>query len=232
MRHRGILGLAAALLLVNCILIYSVPGTAEPNQAPSIKNTRCFTEDSSENTPYTFYISYQDTDNDPPSKVVLLLGSKEYSMSETDPTDENYSDGKEYAIKKSISAGKYSYSFLVSDGNHTTQTTRYSLEVMTSFEEFFDTPHGDLHKVLFMLTPIFVFLMVAIILLFHRINKNLSKLIDAQVKKVSGEDIRSSDNKKAIGKASGEDIRSSENHGTNRKDEDIDEGEAGSTQGE
>ncbi len=62
-----------------------------------------------------FKVVYTDPDNDPPTLMNLLYARgddwREVRLTETDPQDEDFTDGKEYSSVQSFEPGDYRYSF-------------------------------------------------------------------------------------------------------------------------
>jgi len=72
-------------------------------------------------TPFNFSVRYTDPDNDPPELIVLRLANEpeypSHNMLEVDPTDNDYSDGKEYYFPTTLGSRSYpEVTFSASDG--------------------------------------------------------------------------------------------------------------------
>lgn len=126
----------------------------------------------SDNT-YNFTVTYTDPDNDPPNAdgVILYIGTEKYTMIESDPSDENYTDGKKYYYSKELEDGNYTYSFKVTDTNDNTYTTdNYPLNVAPPKEESPEKESED-NTALIIAILVIVILLIIILLLFLMMKK-------------------------------------------------------------
>ncbi|UCH88094.1 MAG: hypothetical protein JSV49_07445 [Thermoplasmata archaeon] len=66
---------------------------------------------------FNFTVTYTDSDNDAPNDdgVILKIGSDTYEMKETDPDDQDYTDGKDYYYELKLDDGRYTYGFEVTN---------------------------------------------------------------------------------------------------------------------
>lgn len=80
-----------------------------------------------QNTSYTFSATYTDADNEKPYAMQVVIGDNAYEMKETDASDVNYADGKNYTYLTKLPVGTHSYYFraadLTSDGAATSPQT-------------------------------------------------------------------------------------------------------------
>jgi hypothetical protein len=75
-----------------------------------------------------FRALYTDADNDPPTTANILVddggGYETFALEESDTTDTDYTDGKEYVIYlKTDTPGKYKYSFDFANAFHPSKKT-------------------------------------------------------------------------------------------------------------
>jgi uncharacterized membrane protein len=69
------------------------------------------------NIDYLFTVTYTDADNDAPASIKVFIDQLDYEMEEVDPTDRNYSDGKEYFFSMVLGEGSYSIYYSADDAN-------------------------------------------------------------------------------------------------------------------
>ncbi len=81
---------------------------------------------------YNFTATYTDGDNDTPNEdgVIISIDGKNYQMNESDPNDQDHSDGKEYYYSLVLPNGDHTYSFKVTnEDNELEETGESSLSV-------------------------------------------------------------------------------------------------------
>jgi predicted transcriptional regulator len=74
------------------------------------------------NTKFKFMIEYKDQDGakgDRPEFVRVIIDNESYDMSETNPTDDNYRDGKKYFFETYLGPGEHQHYFECSDSKLT-----------------------------------------------------------------------------------------------------------------
>ncbi|MEM2901062.1 MAG: hypothetical protein QXT63_09755, partial [Thermoplasmata archaeon] len=81
------------------------------------------------NTIFNFTVSYKDNDNTDPVYIRVYIGGIPYEMSEVDPADQVYSDGKLYYYRSSINPGDVEYYFATSDGKEGCATAPSTIRV-------------------------------------------------------------------------------------------------------
>ncbi|UCE73524.1 MAG: hypothetical protein JSV56_10920 [Methanomassiliicoccales archaeon] len=116
------------------------------------------------NIDYLFTVTYEDADNDAPAGVRVVIDQVDYLMEEVDPTDVNYSDGKEYSFKKALREGTYSVYYTADDGNGGVVTTSSFTLSVTWDVGHYDIIHFIEEKVfpgvLLLLAIIFILLLI------------------------------------------------------------------------
>ena len=122
---------AVAFLLVILILACAFPGLVQgENSPPTLAKDTVTPRKSYPNIDYLFTVTYTDSDNDAASSVTVFIDGVEYEMEDVDPTDVNYTDGKDYSFKKVMSEGSYSIYYAADDGNGSVvNTNAFTLSV-------------------------------------------------------------------------------------------------------
>jgi len=92
------------------------PYLTNPSVTPTVGNTL---------TTFYYNITFNDADNDTATDVFVYIDGIQYLMIETDITDINTTDGKNYTYSTTLSRGDHNYSFSCSDGIATNSTTSY-----------------------------------------------------------------------------------------------------------
>ncbi len=92
---------------------------------PTLTNPAVTPSAGSTSTMFNYTITYTDLDNDPPSFMKIEIDGSEYMMFEVDPTDVDYTDGKEFYYTTTISSGSHDYQFFTSDGTSEVNTTLF-----------------------------------------------------------------------------------------------------------
>ncbi|MFX1371850.1 MAG: C25 family cysteine peptidase [Promethearchaeota archaeon] len=67
-------------------------------------------------TPFTFSVTYSDSDNNAPEYMMVTINTMSYSMIKQDPMDNNYMDGCIYIYTCKLEEGICTYSFTCTDG--------------------------------------------------------------------------------------------------------------------
>ena len=67
-------------------------------------------------TTFTFEATYNDSDNNPPTSVNIIINGSSHQMSPKIPSDLNYMDGAVYTYSTQLTPGIHFYSFNASDG--------------------------------------------------------------------------------------------------------------------
>src|SRR3989338_1742267 len=85
------------------------------------------------NAEFTYDVTYTDVDNDPPAFVKVYIDNQPYTMSPSNPSDTNYTDGALFIYKIKIAAvGSHNFYFQASDGIATATSTTYSGPTVTN----------------------------------------------------------------------------------------------------
>ena len=85
-----------------------------------------------EDTTFTYKVTFNDLDNDTADYVRVFIDGVQYNMTESDLSDTNTTDGKNYSYSTTLSAGSHDYQFTCFDGNATNVTSLYSGPVVNS----------------------------------------------------------------------------------------------------
>jgi hypothetical protein len=139
MRTRSMCIAFAILLVLSAVPVNLSHEVSGDNSAPTFTRFGVTPRIGPPNIEYLFTATYQDPDNDAPSGIKVFIDQVGYELEELDPTDTNYSDGKDYFFKIVLSQGTYTFYFTCQDGNGNEYTApSYSLEVT------WDVGHYDL----------------------------------------------------------------------------------------
>jgi hypothetical protein len=76
-----------------------------------------------------FLITYIDTENKAPEYVRLVVDNKKYEMEQVNPTDLNFSDGKNYKTKIKLAEGTHIFYFEASNGQESTSSLAATLQI-------------------------------------------------------------------------------------------------------
>ncbi|MHA1271997.1 MAG: S8 family serine peptidase [Promethearchaeota archaeon] len=120
-----------------------IPEIGPPLTQGSTKNTTVISyQESLGNNPdknytidqYTFYIEYWDNDttNVPPQEIYLcIIGLQNYTMTQVNPLDNNYTDGALFSTERIQfkEANTYNYYFVASDGLHKVKSGTFKIKI-------------------------------------------------------------------------------------------------------
>jgi hypothetical protein len=175
-----------SFLLILVIFIGLIPqGTFASGNSPSLSKYTVTPRRGIPEIEYLFTATYTDSDNDPPAFISVFVDQIEYEMEEVDPTDSNYTDGKDYFVKQVLGKGTYTFYYKADDGNGNEVTTRsFTLDVawevghydLIHYFEDEVLPGITLIMALFILLVIVVcVIMVLMVLQLRRIRKVLEE---------------------------------------------------------
>jgi flagellar biosynthesis/type III secretory pathway M-ring protein FliF/YscJ len=117
------------------------------------------------NIEYLFTVTYTDADNDKPTSIKVFIDQVDFEMEEVDPTDLNYSDGKEYLFRSVLGEGAYSIYYSADDGNgDVVNTNSFTLSVTWSVGHY-DIIHFIEDKVFPGLILVLIVLFVVVLVL-------------------------------------------------------------------
>ncbi|UCG68034.1 MAG: hypothetical protein JSV09_09340 [Thermoplasmata archaeon] len=111
------------LLFFSLFFVFSIlffPFAMAENTPPTLTGGTVTPRRSYPNIDYLYTVTYTDLDNDAPSSVKVSIDEEFYEMKEVDPSDQNYSDGKDYSFKKVMGEGSYAIYYSANDGNGST----------------------------------------------------------------------------------------------------------------
>lgn len=92
--------------------------TIKVNSPPVLAGGGVFPEEGDTSKMYKFSIVYTDVDDDRPKSIEVVIDDISWRMLESDPEDEDYTDGKNYEFEISLDEGNHKYYFEVSDEKH------------------------------------------------------------------------------------------------------------------
>jgi hypothetical protein len=102
-------------------------------------------------TNFNFSVTYNHYENTPPTKILVNISGVEYPLIESDFSDTNYADGKQYFLNLAhLNIGTYSFRFFASDGDsnrltsyinfpevYNTKPIISTLDNLTAYEDVF-----------------------------------------------------------------------------------------------
>ncbi len=92
--------------------------TIKVNSAPVLAGGGVNPEKGDTSKMFKFSIVYTDDDNDRPEGIEVVIGDISWRMLESDPQDDDYTDGKNYEFEISLDEGDHKYYFEASDEKH------------------------------------------------------------------------------------------------------------------
>ncbi|MBU7021505.1 MAG: IPT/TIG domain-containing protein [Theionarchaea archaeon] len=99
------------------------PSVSGTNTAPTLLSLNVTPSSGTQTTNFRYTVTYKDSDNDDPASLTITItGIGTFSMSEVDPGDTYYKDGKVYYYNYTagLSPGTHSYTITADDGTDTT----------------------------------------------------------------------------------------------------------------
>ncbi|MBU7000712.1 MAG: IPT/TIG domain-containing protein [Theionarchaea archaeon] len=99
------------------------PSVSGTNTAPTLLSLNVTPSSGTQTTNFRYTVTYKDSDNDDPASLTITItGIGTFSMSEVDPGDTYYKDGKVYYYDYTagLSPGTHSYTITADDGTDTT----------------------------------------------------------------------------------------------------------------
>lgn len=123
-KKKKIMPKALSLLIMFFIFINTIDHiVSADNSPPTLSKGTVTPRIGRPNIDYLFTVTYTDIDNDTPSSVKVFIDQLDYEMEELDPSDLNYTDGKEYFFEKVLEEGTYTIYCSADDGNENEVTT-------------------------------------------------------------------------------------------------------------
>ncbi|MEM2878239.1 MAG: glycoside hydrolase family 2 TIM barrel-domain containing protein [Candidatus Hadarchaeales archaeon] len=86
------------------------------SSSPVLRYGRAIVDNRGGPLTFTFLVTYSDLDDDAPEYIRVQVNGSTYDMTEENPSDTRYADGKTYAVSVDLPPGAYSYHFEASDG--------------------------------------------------------------------------------------------------------------------
>lgn len=127
--------------------------TIKVNSPPILAGGGVFPEKGDTNKMFKFSIIYTDNDDERPESIEVIIDDIPNRMIESDPNDEDYTDGKNYEFELSLDEGDHKYYFEASDEKHdvrfpagmakdTVKVTAVEKELIFGFleEQYFGMP--------------------------------------------------------------------------------------------
>lgn len=87
--------------------------------APTLTNGGVSPSSGNTSTTFTFNVTFTDADNDTATYVKVNIDDTNYTMIESNPTDQNTTDGKFYYYENSFTSGTHNYYFIAHSGTRT-----------------------------------------------------------------------------------------------------------------
>ncbi len=113
----------------------SGPTVEEGNILPVLSHGKVTPQVGTEDTSFTYTVTYTDADNDAPGEINVIIDSVPCSMEKSSPGDDDYTDGCVYKYETYLSKGYgHDYRFQASDegGSATGDTTVHSGPLVTT----------------------------------------------------------------------------------------------------
>lgn len=107
-------------------------GVNGTNTFPSLSNTSLSPSSGTTSTTFYYNVTYTDLDNNSASYIRVYINGSLFSMVETDPSDINTTDGKNYSYSTTMPVGTHNYTFTCSDGDAVNTTVLYIGPTVTS----------------------------------------------------------------------------------------------------
>ena len=133
MRIKAMSRVFVFFLIIIFLLNTITPMVLAQNSPPTLTKGTVTPRMGRPNIEYLFTVTYTDPDNDEPTSVKVFIDQVDFEMEEVDPTDLNYSDGKEYLFRSVLGEGAYSVYYSADDGNgNVVNTNSFTLSVTWS----------------------------------------------------------------------------------------------------
>ena len=169
-KHKGRISFAQTKVTVLLLIFFIsanafIPTVLASNSPPILSKGTVTPRRSYPNIDYLYTVTYTDSDNDAPTSVRVYIDSEEHEMEEVDPTDSDFTDGKDYSFKKVMGEGSYSIYYRADDGNGSVVTTNTFTLAVNWEVGHYDIIHFIEEKVFpsMMLLLAVVFLMVFVL---------------------------------------------------------------------
>jgi len=111
-----------------------IPGLQIFNTPPVLLSPEVDPLSGTSTTSFNFTVNYMDLDDHPPGNITLNLTGPSggtFNLMEVDPSDTNYSDGKEYYYNTTLSNGSYSFHFAANDSyGNWYETTEFNVPLV------------------------------------------------------------------------------------------------------
>ena len=189
MRFRSVCIALGFLLILNIVFVNLSFEVSGDNSAPTLTRFGVVPRIGRPNIEYLFTATYQDPDNDAPASVKVFIDQVGYEMEELDPTDSNYTDGKDYFYKIVLSQGTYTFYYTADDGNGNEYTTpSYTLEVTWDvghydlIHYFEDEVYPGILMIMILFVVVIIILCLVMIIMALQIRK-IGKVLEGKGKK-------------------------------------------------
>ena len=120
------------IMLLICMVGLILPLiVTQCSASPSISRYSVTPRYGSPDDEFLFLVTYTNTENKAPESIYLVIDNKNYDLIPVSDEDLNYTDGKDYTVKKKISEGTHIFYFEASDGNETASSRANTIVVKT-----------------------------------------------------------------------------------------------------
>jgi hypothetical protein len=93
--------------------------TTKINAEPELEGGGVHPEKGDTEETFTFTVVYSDEDDDEPEKIIVVIDGVDWKMSESDPTEDSFIEGKAYEWSMELDEGDHEYYFEVENEKHT-----------------------------------------------------------------------------------------------------------------
>ena len=170
----------ALAILVLIALLFPVSGAladpkiSYPTITPRIADT---------DTDYAFTLRY--IGEMAPESVNVIVDGQVYPMEEVDPSDVNYTNGKDYSLVTGFPAGSHICYFKVTANGTVLRSATYTIIVE---ESAFGFEHLDIVLAVGIVGIVFIIPIIYITIIFRRMSRDLGELVSARNSKESSDD--------------------------------------------
>lgn len=106
--------------------------TNASNHFPYLTNPQVAPTSGYTTTTFYYNVTFNDADNNTAVSMNVSINGTQFVMTETDPTDTNTTDGKNYTYSTNMPVGSHNYSFVCFDGNATNTTALFNNPLVES----------------------------------------------------------------------------------------------------
>ena len=165
------------LIIITGIIISCTP--APVSGSPEISRFSVTPRSGAPDDEFVFLVTYNSLENKPPDYIQLVTDHKRFDLTPVNAQDNNFSDGKEYIVKRKFSEGIHIYYFEASDGNQSTSSMATTLAVEAK-NEF---THLDVAYSLLFATFLIIIPVIYGIYQLRRLSNSVDKLVGSEAVK-------------------------------------------------